>query len=171
LIRELVIEAELALDVPPPAEDLALRHEGESVAATGLQYRGSAASSNCLDVFEECTQLLSSLHRRRGRSIAGRAVGKLSVAIPYPGPDGAVGLERQAVGRAAGDRLHARQVAELRLHLQGRRAVFSSNVVAELALVVDAPAPHRAVGAHRQAARGDSQDVAEHAVAAEALHL
>src|SRR4029079_7292611 len=103
-----------ALDVPPPAEDLALRHEGQSVAATGLQYRGSAASSNCLDVFEECTQLLSSLHRRRGRSIAGRAVAKLSVAIPSPGPDGAVGLERQAVGRAAGDRLHARQVAELR---------------------------------------------------------
>ena len=144
------------------------------MAATGLQYRGSAASSNCLDVFEECTQLLSSLHRRRGRSIAGRAVAKLSVAIPSPGPDGAVGLERQAVGRAAGDRLHARQVAELRLHLQGRRAVFGSNVVAELALVVDAPAPHRAVGAQRQAslaARCDSQDVAEHAVAAEALHL
>ena len=78
------------------------------------------------------------------------------------------------MGRAAGDRLHTRQVAELRLHLYGRCAVFDSNVVAELALVVDAPAPYRAVGAQRQAslaARGDSHDVAEHAVASEALHL
>jgi hypothetical protein len=49
LIRELVIEAELALDVPAPAEDLALRHEGQTVAATGLQYSASAPSSNRLD--------------------------------------------------------------------------------------------------------------------------
>ena len=35
------------------------------MAATGLQYRGSAASSNCLDVFEECTQLLSPVGAQR----------------------------------------------------------------------------------------------------------
>jgi hypothetical protein len=44
LIRELVIETELALDVPAPAEDLALRHEGQTVAATGLQYSGRVLS-------------------------------------------------------------------------------------------------------------------------------
>src|SRR3954469_7797988 len=94
---------------------------------------------------------LDDLQSRRQRgthrdcAIRGGAVAELAVAVPAPGPDAAVRLDRERVVAAAGDgddvlqAVHAHRDVALRVR-----------VVPEISELVVAPGPHGAVRPERE---------------------
>jgi hypothetical protein len=95
------------------------------------------------------------LNRRLAVGSAG-AVAQLAIGVMPPGPDRAVGLERQAMIVTSGYGLDPAKVAHL-----NRRVAGGVGPVAQLAELVRTPRPDRAVGLERQAMEVTSVDALE----------
>src|ERR1700687_1045493 len=100
------------------------------------------------------------LHLDRRATLCGGPVTQIAFRVVAPGPDRAVGLERQAMKIPAGEGGDAAQV----LHLHRRDAPQGRGPVTQLAKFVKTPGPDRAVVPERQTVLityGDGRDSAQ----------